>query len=614
MFKQFAALAATLALAAPAAFSLDLKGMVVDAAGEPVAGARVWLCQGLDVHQTESDGGGAFVFGKVRPESAAVVAKKDGHSLGGADVPVPGAGPVAVVLGEPDTLEVVVKNHLFEPLPGACVTRLVLNGMFAVPVAVLAEKGGFEPIVSGEDGVVELDCAPRGGTVGLVLSHRSYATTFAPFLKAGEQQPPVQMHPGAEVRGRVLSPDAAGVPGARVALYRADGGAFAEPVVVLADPEGFYHVIVKPGEYYIAARHSEYASPEPEKTVLPGGHESTVVNLTLPAPHLIEGKVLLPDGRPCPNVAVSYMIDGSLYDETLTQHDGSFRFLAPQREGAVRVAAPPGYTTAEYYETPIKGALPERITLTPTRLVELPVLEGKIKDADGAPAADALVTSLGLSLQARALTDLEGRFKIRMLQAPPDGRVRFRAEHARRFQRAEFEVDFKDVEPVDVTLQVYEPDLSSQPPQRGENDLTEFVGEPPPALSCDGWLNSNPLTLDELKGRVVVLAFWGGFDDRLKARDVLNELRAVYDIYKSVDDVAVVSVHDSGSETEQIRSYVEAFNIDFPVGCDTHPGQTFAHYRVRYIPQVVLLDKAGKLRYFQTRGRLLELIKTLRRE
>ena len=611
-FGLFAAIA--VAFAVPAALALDLSGAVVDADGKPIAGASVWLCQDLDVCATQSDASGAFAFHDLRPEPAVVVAKKDGHSLGGVETQAPGAGPVAVALGEPDILQVVVKDDQFAPLPGATVTHLTLNGLLTVPAGLLAEKSDFPSLVSGDDGIIKLGCAPRGGMVGLVLSHRTHATTFAPFFKVGPDPVSVQMYPGAKVRGRVSAPDAAAAPLARVALYRTDGESFDDPVLVVADPEGYYHAVVKPGDYYIGVRHPDYASPEPVKAPLPAGDAPTVVNLSLVSPHVITGKVVLPDGAPCPNVPVSYLVRGALYAETLTQFDGSFRFLVPQDEGGVRVAAPPGYMTADYFETPIKGELPERVELSPIRLAALPAIEGTVAGEDGAPSANVLVSSTNLNVEARAITGGDGRFQLKLVQAPPDGRVVVRAEHAQRFQRAGAEIDLKNLKPINLKLAPFEPDLEPRSIQPTDNDLTEMVGRPAPPLDCASWLNSVPVALDAMKGKVVVLFFWGGFDDRPESRDVLDELRALHDLYQPVGDVAVIAVHDSGSSADEVRKYLDTFNVTFSVGCDAEPGKTFEAYRVRYIPQVVVLDKKGAVRYFQTRGRLLELIKSLRRE
>ncbi|MCX5770873.1 MAG: carboxypeptidase regulatory-like domain-containing protein [Candidatus Hydrogenedentes bacterium] len=602
------------AFVAPAALALNLTGAVVDSAGKPVAGASVWLCQDLEVAAAQSDAAGAFAFHDVRPEPALVVAKKDGYSLGAAEAQVAGAGPVAIALGQPDTLQVVVKDEQFALLPGVAITHLTVNGLLTIPAGLLAEKSNFPSFVSGDDGLIKLDFAPRGGMIGLVLSHRNCATAFAPFLKVSPAPVPVQMYPGATVRGRVSAPDAGPAPLARVALYRTDGESFEAPVLVVADPEGYYHAVVKPGDYYMAVRHPGYASPEPVKVPIPAGDEPTVVNLSLASPHVIAGKVLMPDGSPCPSVAVSYLVRGAIYAETLTQLDGSFRFLVPQAEGAVRVVAPPGYMTSDYLETPIKGELPERIELSPVGLAALPSIEGTVTGEDGMPSANVMVSSTNLEVQARDITGPDGRFLLRLVQAPPDGRVAVRAEHPQRFRRAEGEIDVKDIKPVNLTLEPFEPDLKPRSLQPSDNDLAEMIGRPAPPLDCASWLNSDPLTLDALRGKVVVLFFWGGFDDRPEPRDTLDELRALHDLYQPLGDVAIIAVHDSGSTDDEVRKYLETFNVTFPVGRDAEPGKTFEAYHVRYIPQVVMLDKKGCPRYFQTHGRLLELVKSLRRE
>ena len=50
-----------------------------------------------------------------------------------------------------------------------------------------------------------------------------------------------------------------------------------------------------------------------------------------------------------------------------------------------------------------------------------------------------------------------------------------------------------------------------------------------------------------------------------------------------------------------------------PIGCDADPFLTFDLYNTNTIPQTVLIDKQGILRYYKVDGRILELIKDLRR-
>jgi thiol-disulfide isomerase/thioredoxin len=42
-----------------------------------------------------------------------------------------------------------------------------------------------------------------------------------------------------------------------------------------------------------------------------------------------------------------------------------------------------------------------------------------------------------------------------------------------------------------------------------EQDLSDLEGKRAPALAVTGWLNSKPLNLADLKGKVVLIDFWG---------------------------------------------------------------------------------------------------------
>ena len=144
--------------------------------------------------------------------------------------------------------------------------------------------------------------------------------------------------------------------------------------------------------------------------------------------------------------------------------------------------------------------------------------------------------------------------------------------------------------------------------------LSGLVGQTAPELACDAWFNSPPLSLEGLRGKVVVLTFWGGFDVRGPIRDCIEELRALHDLLEDLDDVAIVCVHDSGKEPDEVGQYVKDYHIGFPLGRDAENAKTYERYGIHYIPQTVLIDKHGVLRYFRTEGRLLEMIKSLRRE
>lgn len=60
-----------------------------------------------------------------------------------------------------------------------------------------------------------------------------------------------------------------------------------------------------------------------------------------------------------------------------------------------------------------------------------------------------------------------------------------------------------------VPLGAAAPAALAQEPRR-EQDLSELEGRPAPALEVTGWMNTEgPLTWKDLRGKVVLLDFWG---------------------------------------------------------------------------------------------------------
>jgi hypothetical protein len=109
------------------------------------------------------------------------------------------------------------------------------------------------------------------------------------------------------------------------------------------------------------------------------------------------------------------------------------------------------------------------------------------------------------------------------------------------------------------------------------------------------------------------MLFWAGFDEDM-GPVVIRELLTLRQLLADQDDVAFIGIHDAISAKDEIAEYIKNYTIPFPVLRDTDEQTTFGEYGIVFIPEIVLLDKKGNLRYYQTQGRLLELIKGLRRE
>ncbi|HZB43814.1 MAG TPA: peptide-methionine (R)-S-oxide reductase MsrB, partial [Pyrinomonadaceae bacterium] len=117
-----------------------------------------------------------------------------------------------------------------------------------------------------------------------------------------------------------------------------------------------------------------------------------------------------------------------------------------------------------------------------------------------------------------------------------------------------------------------------------------------PPLAAGEWINSKPLTLEALRGRVVLVEFW-----TYGCYNCVNTLPSV----KSWDEkyrergLTVIGVHTPESEREkrieEVRRQVAAHDIRFPVVTDNE-FTTWKAYGVEAWPTLVLLDRRGRIR------------------
>jgi thiol-disulfide isomerase/thioredoxin len=136
-----------------------------------------------------------------------------------------------------------------------------------------------------------------------------------------------------------------------------------------------------------------------------------------------------------------------------------------------------------------------------------------------------------------------------------------------------------------------------------------------PEFAKGDWINSDPLTLDKLRGRVVVVEFWtfGCYNCR-------NTLPAVKDSDARYRDrgLTIVGVHtpeiDNEYKIENVRKEVPALGIKYPVVTDNDYA-TWKAYGVEAWPTIAVLDKQGRVRWMHVgEGRYEEtenVIKTL---
>lgn len=128
-----------------------------------------------------------------------------------------------------------------------------------------------------------------------------------------------------------------------------------------------------------------------------------------------------------------------------------------------------------------------------------------------------------------------------------------------------------------------------------------FLGPAPELGEVHPWLNTRGgahVTLEALRGRVVLLEFWTFAC--VNCQRTLPFLRRVHDRYEP--EFTVVGVHTPEfpfeRDLENVARAVLEYGLEYPVGLDNDYAAWNA-YGNRYWPSLYLVDRQGQIRYTQ---------------
>ncbi len=118
-----------------------------------------------------------------------------------------------------------------------------------------------------------------------------------------------------------------------------------------------------------------------------------------------------------------------------------------------------------------------------------------------------------------------------------------------------------------------------------------------PELVSDTWLNSEPLKLAELRGKVVLVEFWTfGCINCVHVIPAMQEWQSRF----GDEGLVIIGVHTPEfayeRETAQVEAALVNLGVTWPVALDNEKVNWRA-YQNRYWPMMYLVDKEGVIRY-----------------
>ncbi|MBB3212700.1 thiol-disulfide isomerase/thioredoxin [Herbaspirillum sp. Sphag1AN] len=118
----------------------------------------------------------------------------------------------------------------------------------------------------------------------------------------------------------------------------------------------------------------------------------------------------------------------------------------------------------------------------------------------------------------------------------------------------------------------------------------EFVG-------IDKWLNSEPLSMAQLRGKVVLVDFWTY--TCINCINTLPYVKAWHQKYKD-QGLVVIGVHTPEfpfeRNTDNVKAAIKRFDLTYPVAQDNRYA-TWSAYNNQYWPALYLIDKKGQVVY-----------------
>jgi protocatechuate 3,4-dioxygenase beta subunit len=445
---MYCALAAAISISASAENTLAAKGKVVDTAGNPVAGVKVyaaltWYAEvGSDVFSAVKGGAvsgadGSFQLKSLpRPKSSMgyyLIAFEPDEYLGWAggegdlraDVWWQGPEPAdgyRIVVSKPGVREGRITDKDGKGIPGASVEPRGLSLKNAegrgesVSMKYLSSVVKLNPAVTDADGRYRLTGIPEAAKVSPSVLMRGYTEV----LFGDWDSDTLILSPGGSISGRLVDARGAPMPNEWVSARSADSGGYAE---IRTGTDGSFIIDgLPPGNYGLRAELRNGLRKGVTGVIVTAGKVTAIPDLAMPTFVPLTGRVLnARTGRPIPGARV--LASSTKPPEKARDPWTSISGRADSR-GVYRLSVIPGKAYLEYAgggKPVLQSAAPKEVkvgrsgkTGVDLRLTSGDAARGRVLDIHGRPVERVIVQihNEGWSNVTQALTNAKGDFEL----------------------------------------------------------------------------------------------------------------------------------------------------------------------------------------------------------
>jgi beta-lactamase regulating signal transducer with metallopeptidase domain/thiol-disulfide isomerase/thioredoxin/protocatechuate 3,4-dioxygenase beta subunit len=403
------------------------------------------------------------------------------------------------------------------------------------------------------------------------------------------------------VHGRVLGPD--GGPAANAEVMVSSSGRFGMDTTLRTAADGSFVVNEQllSNTLTLRARQGDLATPT-GTVVTVGGPVALRLQRNVLAS--LSGRVIDTTGRPVAGAQITLI--AWAYDTGTGCVPAS---VAGGTDSEGRYALPSLWPDLHYSVDATAGGFghkgSDRIDLKPAESAELPPLVlkaadrsvgGRVVDEAGDPMVGAQVSLSGRdSAQQTEGADGEGKFRF---DSVVDEKITLQS-HYPGYQWARKSVAAGSTDVILVLTKengAQSADAVGQPKEQ----FDALKGQLAPPLRAVAWLNSAPRTMAQLRGKVVLIDFWGiGCGPCVAALPGVQ--RAAEQL--AAKGVVVIGLHAAGSTPAELRKFAQEHHLTYPLAIDAPDGQnlsfgkTFREYTVVGIPSVAVIDRSGRVAY-----------------